>query len=315
MYLQQDEDQEVENLALARLKQAASKNNKSSVDNNGVHSANLVSLTGSPGLKDRKLSGGNRSDMEVSDDEASEVRDTFLDTESYPPPVRPSPGGLLPSPWENGRPPQHAGPPPGQDRFAAPPPPVFLPRPGFNGSQDNNPAFHNTNRPPPFLPSPGDPADHPPALSPMNANLQPLGGGFDPGASPSESGRGRGGFRPNRGFGQRGRGGEDSGPSPRFPGGPGPRFPGPHHRGGGGGFPHDRFSDGDNSEGRGGHRGRGGGFRGGHHKEFDSGGGGNRGGFDRGRGGPGPRGGWNGARRPWMRGRGGPGGPRGGGNW
>ena len=315
MRLQQDEDQEVENLALARLKQAASKNNKSSVDNNGVHSANLVSLTGSPGLKDRKLSGGNRSDMEVSDDEASEVRDTFLDTESYPPPVRPSPGGLLPSPWENGRPPQHAGPPPGQDRFAAPPPPVFLPRPGFNGSQDNNPAFHNTNRPPPFLPSPGDPADHPPALSPMNANLQPLGGGFDPGASPSESGRGRGGFRPNRGFGQRGRGGEDSGPSPRFPGGPGPRFPGPHHRGGGGGFPHDRFSDGDNSEGRGGHRGRGGGFRGGHHKEFDSGGGGNRGGFDRGRGGPGPRGGWNGARRPWMRGRGGPGGPRGGGNW
>ena len=315
MHLQQDEDQEVENLALARLKQAASKNNKSSVDNNGVHSANLVSLTGSPGLKDRKLSGGNRSDMEVSDDEASEVRDTFLDTESYPPPVRPSPGGLLPSPWENGRPPQHAGPPPGQDRFAAPPPPVFLPRPGFNGSQDNNPAFHNTNRPPPFLPSPGDPADHPPALSPMNANLQPLGGGFDPGASPSESGRGRGGFRPNRGFGQRGRGGEDSGPSPRFPGGPGPRFPGPHHRGGGGGFPHDRFSDGDNSEGRGGHRGRGGGFRGGHHKEFDSGGGGNRGGFDRGRGGPGPRGGWNGARRPWMRGRGGPGGPRGGGNW
>ena len=305
----------MENLALARLKQAASKNNKSSVDNNGVHSANLVSLTGSPGLKDRKLSGGNRSDMEVSDDEASEVRDTFLDTESYPPPVRPSPGGLLPSPWENGRPPQHAGPPPGQDRFAAPPPPVFLPRPGFNGSQDNNPAFHNTNRPPPFLPSPGDPADHPPALSPMNANLQPLGGGFDPGASPSESGRGRGGFRPNRGFGQRGRGGEDSGPSPRFPGGPGPRFPGPHHRGGGGGFPHDRFSDGDNSEGRGGHRGRGGGFRGGHHKEFDSGGGGNRGGFDRGRGGPGPRGGWNGARRPWMRGRGGPGGPRGGGNW
>ena len=313
--MQQDEDQEVENLALARLKQAASKNNKSSVDNNGVHSANLVSLTGSPGLKDRKLSGGNRSDMEVSDDEASEVRDTFLDTESYPPPVRPSPGGLLPSPWENGRPPQHAGPPPGQDRFAAPPPPVFLPRPGFNGSQDNNPAFHNTNRPPPFLPSPGDPADHPPSLSPMNANLQPLGGGFDPGASPSESGRGRGGFRPNRGFGQRGRGGEDSGPSPRFPGGPGPRFPGPHHRGGGGGFPHDRFSDGDNSEGRGGHRGRGGGFRGGHHKEFDSGGGGNRGGFDRGRGGPGPRGGWNGARRPWMRGRGGPGGPRGGGNW
>ena len=305
----------MENLALARLKQAASKNNKSSVDNNGVHSANLVSLTGSPGLKDRKLSGGNRSDMEVSDDEASEVRDTFLDTESYPPPVRPSPGGLLPSPWENGRPPQHAGPPPGQDRFAAPPPPVFLPRPGFNGSQDNNPAFHNTNRPPPFLPSPGDSADHPPALSPMNANLQPLGGGFDPGASPSESGRGRGGFRPNRGFGQRGRGGEDSGPSPRFPGGPGPRFPGPHHRGGGGGFPHDRFSDGDNSEGRGGHRGRGGGFRGGHHKEFDSGGGGNRGGFDRGRGGPGPRGGWNGARRPWMRGRGGPGGPRGGGNW
>ena len=305
----------MENLALARLKQAASKNNKSSVDNNGVHSANLVSLTGSPGLKDRKLSGGNRSDMEVSDDEASEVRDTFLDTESYPPPVRPSPGGLLPSPWENGRPPQHAGPPPGQDRFAAPPPPVFLPRPGFNGSQDNNPAFHNTNRPPPFLPSPGDPADHPPALSPMNANLQPLGGGFDPGASPSESGRGRGGFRPNRGFGQRGRGGEDSGPSPRFPGGPGPRFPGPHHRGGGGGFPHDRFSDGDNSEGRGGHRGRGGGFRGGHHKEFDSGGGGNRGGFDRGRGGPGPRGGWNGARRPWMRGRSGPGGPRGGGNW
>ena len=305
----------MENLALARLKQAASKNNKSSVDNNGVHSANLVSLTGSPGLKDRKLSGGNRSDMEVSDDEASEVRDTFLDTESYPPPVRPSPGGLLPSPWENGRPPQHAGPPPGQDRFAAPPPPVFLPRPGFNGSQDNNPAFHNTNRPPPFLPSPGDPADHPPALSPMNANLQPLGGGFDPGASPSESGRGRGGFRPNRGFGQRGRGGEDAGPSPRFPGGPGPRFPGPHHRGGGGGFPHDRFSDGDNSEGRGGHRGRGGGFRGGHHKEFDSGGGGNRGGFDRGRGGPGPRGGWNGARRPWMRGRGGPGGPRGGGNW
>ena len=170
MRLQQDEDQEVENLALARLKQAASKNNKSSVDNNGVHSANLVSLTGSPGLKDRKLSGGNRSDMEVSDDEASEVRDTFLDTESYPPPVRPSPGGLLPSPWENGRPPQHAGPPPGQDRFAAPPPPVFLPRPGFNGSQDNNPAFHNTNRPPPFLPSPGDSADHPPALSPMNAN-------------------------------------------------------------------------------------------------------------------------------------------------
>ena len=314
--MQQDEDQEVENLALARLKQAASKNNKTNVDNNGVHSANLVSLTGSPGLKDRKLSGGNRSDMEVSDDEASEVRDTFLDTESYPPPVRPGPGGLL-SPWENGRPPQHAGPPPGQDRFAAPPPPVFLPRPGFNGSQDNNPAFHNTNRPPPFLPSPGDPADHPPALSPMNANLQPLGGGFDPGASPSESGRGRGGFRPNRGFGQRGRGGEDSGPSPRFPGGPGPRFPGPHHRGGGGGggFPHDRFSDGDNSEGRGGHRSRGGGFRGGHHKEFDSGGGGNRGGFDRGRGGPGPRGGWNGARRPWMRGRGGPGGPRGGGNW
>ena len=129
MYLQQDEDQEVENLALARLKQAASKNNKTNVDNNGVHSANLVSLTGSPGLKDRKLSGGNRSDMEVSDDEASEVRDTFLDTESYPPPVRPGPGGLL-SPWENGRPPQHAGPPPARTGSRPRPRPCSCPGPG-----------------------------------------------------------------------------------------------------------------------------------------------------------------------------------------
>ena len=40
----------MENLALARLKQAANKN-KTNADNNGVHSSNLVSLTGSPGVK------------------------------------------------------------------------------------------------------------------------------------------------------------------------------------------------------------------------------------------------------------------------
>ena len=59
----------MENLALARLKQAANKN-KTNADNNGVHSSNLVSLTGSPGVKDRKVSGGGaRSDMDVSDDD------------------------------------------------------------------------------------------------------------------------------------------------------------------------------------------------------------------------------------------------------
>ena len=60
-YLQQDESQEVENRALARLKQAA-KNSKTS--DNGVQSSNLVSLTGSPAVKDRKKSGGSRSDMD-----------------------------------------------------------------------------------------------------------------------------------------------------------------------------------------------------------------------------------------------------------
>ena len=53
--MQQDESQEVENRALARLKQAA-KNSKSTVDKNGVHSSNLVSLTGgSPRVKVRTV--------------------------------------------------------------------------------------------------------------------------------------------------------------------------------------------------------------------------------------------------------------------
>ena len=110
--MQQDESQEVENRALARLKQAA-KNSKSTVDKNGVHSSNLVSLTGGsprvkvrtvqystvqyrytePVFQDRKRSGGSRSDMEVSDDDNSDLRDSFLE-ESYPP---------APTPWGNGQ--------------------------------------------------------------------------------------------------------------------------------------------------------------------------------------------------------------------
>ena len=275
---QQDESQEVENRALARLKQAA-KNSKSS--DNGVQSSNLVSLTGSPAVKDRKKSGGSRSDMDVSDDDnSSGLRDSFLD-ESYPPP------GPAPAPWEAGVAPPHpppAHPGPGQERFSAPPPGLLLqppmshqpPVPGFNGTNHHHkgPAFHNVSRPPPFLPDP-DPS--------TNANLQPLGGGGD-------SGRGRGVFRGTRGgFGHRGRGGPEDGLSQRFPGAPGHQFPGPPS---------------DDSD-RGGMRGGRVGFRG-LHNDFE------------GRGGP--RGGWNGARRPWggnmrgSRGRGGNG-LRGGPGW
>ena len=90
--MQQDESQEVENRALARLKQAAA-NSKRETQDNGVQSSNLVSLTGSPAVKDRKKSGGSRSDMDVSDDDnSSGLRDSFLD-ESYPPP------GPAPVPW------------------------------------------------------------------------------------------------------------------------------------------------------------------------------------------------------------------------
>ena len=308
----------MENLALARLKQAANKN-KTNADNNGVHSSNLVSLTGSPGVKDRKVSGGGaRSDMDVSDDDHSDIRDSFLE-DGYPPPVRDKwdDRGVHP-PWDNGPPPPPPqAPVPHQDRFSAPPPmfpgAMSQHRPGFNGNHGANdspsPAFHNTARPPPpFLPS-SETSDHPgsgPAPgfdshSQVQANLQML-------ASPSEAGRGRGNFRPSRGFGHRG--GGDSGASPRFPGAPNSRFQGPPpSRGGGGGFQGDRFgdSDGQDSDGRGGGRGGArGAFRGGSHKDFDAG--------SRGRGGP--RGGWNGSRRPWgnMRGRGG-GGRGGGGNW
>ena len=259
--------------------------------------------------------------MDCSDDDHSDIRDSFLE-DGYPPPVRDKweERGRVP-PWDSGPPPPPpTAPVPHQDKFAAPPPPMFpgamsQPRPGFNGNHGANdcpsPAFHPTSRPPPLFPPPTDSSELPgsgsgpgfDAHSQVQANLQML-------ASPAESGRGRGTFRPNRGFGHRGSG--DAGASPRFPGAPpNNRFQGPPppRGGGGGGFQGDRFGDGDghDSDGRAGARGGRGAFRGGpHHKDFDSG--------SRGRGGP--RGGWNGSRRPWgnMRGRGG-GGRAGGGSW
>jgi len=92
-----DDEPEVENIALARLRQAANKTNKTGGDNGvmGVTSSNLVSLTGSPagkGDKDRRVSGGSKSrhggsDMDMSEDEEGEIRDNFLE-EGFPPPHR-----------------------------------------------------------------------------------------------------------------------------------------------------------------------------------------------------------------------------------
>ena len=122
--LQVDDVQEVENVALARLKQAAHKNNKGSADN-GVMNSNLVSLTGSPGMKaekERKV-----SDMDLSDGENGDSRQP---------------------PWDN-------------DRFSAPPPPLLHKHqpPGFNGNHGD--LFQQTPppRPPPRV---SDLSLHPP---------------------------------------------------------------------------------------------------------------------------------------------------------
>jgi len=198
-----DEGQEVENVALARLKQAAHKNNKgppTASGDNALLNSNLVSLTGSAALKSDKER--RVSDMELSDGENGDSRHPAWD-------------------GENGRELQ----PNFRERFSGPPPPLpHQPHqhqhPGYNGNHDPFP--------PPALPRVSD-------LNVPPANFAP----FEDSQS-SESGRGRGGFRVSRGdrggFGVRG--GFDA--PPRFPGAPGKRFPGPNR---GGGFHMDRFSE------------------------------------------------------------------------
>ena len=106
----QVEEEEVENVALARLKQAAHKNNKGLGDN-GVMNSNLVPLTGSPGLrpgpgpdKERRVSDMDLSDGENGDSRHHPVWDRengrdqqqFHDRFSAPPPHllnQPPPGG------------------------------------------------------------------------------------------------------------------------------------------------------------------------------------------------------------------------------
>ena len=97
----------MENVALARLKQAAHKNSKAPGDN-GVMNSNLVSLTGSPGLRAGPEKERRVSDMDLSDGENGDSRHH---------PV-----------WdrENGRDIQQF-----HDRFSAPPPP--LPHPSCFG--------------------------------------------------------------------------------------------------------------------------------------------------------------------------------------
>jgi len=339
-WLTHNDGEEVENLALSRLRQAAKKNPPEAEKGNGVGS-NLIPLIGSPGARARVVSGGNRRscDMDLSEGEEGEVwedgelrpgwpdkwGDRALRKGSPSPP--PDNGHLTPrappppafsAPFTSR---QFSGPPPPTDHFAGPPPGGATARRHLEGppppppfqSAETSPPFQAGNGPSPtsFHTSPPDPP--PPFLSPPGF---PPSGAQPPHHFDSPRGGMRGGFE-NRGH----RSGSD--PSPRFArpppeGSPGSRFPGPppaFSRGGGrgafagnGGNEPDRFdADGGGFEGHNPGKGiegsPGGGFRG-------------RGGFDGGRGGfsEGSRGGYsndNGGHFDGARGRGGPRGPMG----
>ena len=187
----------MENIALARLRQAANKTSKTgdSRENNGVGvmPSNLVSLTGSPagkGDKDRRMSGGSRSrhagsDMDMSEDEDGEIRDNFLE-EGFPPPQREQRDAWQAERgegWENGGDvsaesdyDHHQGPlpgipPEGNGHFTGPPPRFPPPQPGFNTPQDSPARFPPPNihhgpppRPPPPFRPPGPLMDQPDSL-------------------------------------------------------------------------------------------------------------------------------------------------------
>jgi len=346
-WLTRNDGEEVENLALSRLRQAAKKNPpEAEKGNNGVGS-NLIPLIGSPGARARVVSGGNRRscDMDLSEGEEGEVwedgelrpgwpekwgdRAGRKGSPSPPPdnghitPRAPPPPSFSAAPFTSR---QFSGPPPPTDHFAGPPPGGATARRHLEGppppppfqSAETSPPFQAGNGPSPssFHTSPPDPP--PPFLSPPGF---PPSGAQPPHHFDSPRGGMRGGFE-NRGH----RSGSD--PSPRFArppleGNPGSRFPGPppsFSRGGGrGAFPGnggnepDRFdADGGGFEGHNPGKGiegsPGGGFRGR---------GGFRGGFsDVGRGGfsEGNRGGYsndNGGHFDGARGRGSPRGPMG----
>jgi len=259
-----EDEPEVENIALARLRQAANKSNKASDrENNGVMPSNLVPLTGSPASKekDRRVSGGSKSrhggsDMDMSEDEDGEIRDNFLE-EGFPPPQRDVwkvEGGDA---WENGgdgsaesdydhqqRPPVPGIAPEGNGSFPHGPPPRFHPpQSGFNPGLDSSTRF-----PPPNMHQ-GPPPRPPPPFRPLGALMEQAGSDNPLDTADGEQNR----PLPSNNFGS--------------------RFEGPQR----GGF------DGPEAH-RGGHRGGSDGPRP------------HRGGFDDHRGGFGPRGGFDGPR-------------------
>merc|ERR1719341_867966 len=189
-WLTHNDGEEVENLALSRLRQAAKKNPPEAEKGNGVGS-NLIPLIGSPGARARVVSGGNRRscDMDLSEGEEGEVwedgelrpgwpdkwGDRALRKGSPSPPPdnghitpRAPPPPAFSAPFTSR---QFSGPPPPTDHFAGPPPGGATARRHLEGPPPP-PPFQSAETSPPFQaghgPSPSSfhtsPPDPPPPI-------------------------------------------------------------------------------------------------------------------------------------------------------
>merc|ERR1719322_1120657 len=248
-WLTHNDGEEVENLALSRLRQAAKKNTSEPDKANNGGGSNLIPLIGSPGLRARAASGGNRRscDMDLSEGEEGEVWEDGELRPGWPDKWGDRGSRKTPSPpLDNGHltprappPPSFSAPFPSSRQFSGPPPPSAGDH--FAGGAVGGPPgprrhLEGPPPPPPFQSAtgtspPNGPASHsfhsPPEPPPFLSGFSPSGA-LPPHHLDSSRGGMRGGLE-NRGGGLH-RSGSD--PSPRFAhpppdGSPSPRFPGP----------------------------------------------------------------------------------------